>query len=219
MRVPKDELLNMSNFNRGADSWDTPPRIKLAENIAGAISKEISLASSMNVLDFGCGTGLLSQAIHGKVHSITCIDTAQGMIDVLKTKIASQGIANINAQCIDYLSAEDTLEHDFDLVMTAMALHHIQDVASYIERFYGSLVPGGYIAIADLDEEGGMFHRDNEDVFHFGFSREGLKEMLSGVGFEQLHDVTAAEVTRPDRTGAVNTFSIFLLTGRKEEAV
>jgi 2-polyprenyl-3-methyl-5-hydroxy-6-metoxy-1,4-benzoquinol methylase len=205
----------MRDFNSDAERWDTPPRILLAEDIAGAISREIPVTSSMNVLDFGCGTGLVSLAIHTRVGSVTCVDTSKGMIDVLETKIEEQGITNIKAQCVDYLSSEDIAENAFDLAMTSMVLHHVRDIGSCIERFYSSLAPGGYLAIADLDEEGGLFHGDNEDVFHLGFSRERLKEMLAGFGFAELNDITAATVTRPDRTGTVRTFSIFLITGRK----
>ena len=218
MRVLRDKIIiesHMSKFDSGAESWDIPRRIKLAEDIAGAITREIPLASSMNVLDFGCGTGLVSLAILKHVHSVTCIDTSKGMIDALESKILEQGIANIKTLCIDFLSEETISENAFNLVMTSMAMHHIHDIESYIQKFHASLAPGGYVAIADLDEEGGMFHGDNEDVFHPGFSRESLKDILSGFGFTELNDTTAVTVTRPDRTGTARSFSIFLITGRK----
>jgi len=38
-------------------------------------------------------------------------------------------------------------------------------------------MPGGEIAIADLDKEDGDFHADNEGVMHFGFERGEFKKV------------------------------------------
>ena len=58
-------------------------RVKLATDVAGAVSAEVRLAADMDVLDFGCGTGLLALQLQPYVRSITGVDSSQGMLDVL----------------------------------------------------------------------------------------------------------------------------------------
>jgi predicted TPR repeat methyltransferase len=76
------------DFDKVAASWDTPMRVKLATDVAGAVSAEVRLATEMDVLDFGCGTGLLALQLQPYVRSITGVDSSQGMLDVLGSKIA-----------------------------------------------------------------------------------------------------------------------------------
>jgi len=56
-----------------------------------------------------------------------------------------------------------------------MTLHHIEEPARLLKRFYDLLLPGGILGIADLDMEDGAFHKDNTGVVHFGFERMQLK--------------------------------------------
>ncbi len=49
------------DFDKEAASWDEhPARIKLANDITHAISEQIVLMPEMDIMDFGCGTGLLA---------------------------------------------------------------------------------------------------------------------------------------------------------------
>ena len=169
------------DFDKEAASWDeNPGRLKLAGDVARAISKRISLQHEMNVMDFGCGTGLLSMRLQQHVHSITGIDSSQGMLDVFNAKIAKYKLKNVRTLLLD-LEKGDRLEGNYDLVFCNMTLHHIKDVESLLIRFYKVIAPGGYLCIADLDLDSGQFHSDNTGVFHFGFDRRRLHEMFTSI--------------------------------------
>jgi 2-polyprenyl-3-methyl-5-hydroxy-6-metoxy-1,4-benzoquinol methylase len=203
------------DFDKEAAAWDkNPGRVKLANDIADAIASEGILRPDMEVLDFGCGTGLLTLRLEPMVRSVTGVDSSRGMLDVLQSKIESQQLARVKTR---YLSTEkgDVLEGSFDAVVTAMTLHHVKDIRPLLDQFHEILVPQGYLVIADLDVDDGELHGDNDTVFHNGFDRTELQLSLQEAGFEDITDRTAANVTKPSPDGAVRSFSVFLMIGRK----
>ncbi|MEN6469465.1 MAG: hypothetical protein ABFD45_11020 [Smithella sp.] len=62
------------NFDQDAALWDqNPGRVKVATDIAQTMIREVNPDSTMDVLDFGCGTGLLTLALQPMVHSISAL--------------------------------------------------------------------------------------------------------------------------------------------------
>lgn len=203
------------NFDKEAVSWDkNPGRVKLANDIADAILKEQILAPDMDVLEFGCGTGLLTILLRPFVHSITGVDSSHGMLDVLRAKIENQNLTEIKAQYLD-LEKGDVLQGSYNLVVCSMTLHHVKETGSLLDLFYKITVPRGCLCIADLDPDEGQFHGDNDTVFHHGFDRPLLRRALMEAGFDDIRERTAATLMKPLSDGGMRSFSIFLITGRK----
>jgi predicted methyltransferase len=96
-----------------------------------------------------------------------------------------------------------------------MAFHHIQNIEPVLRQFHAALKPAGMLCIADLDLDDGLFHEDPTGVFHSGFDREELRGVLEQAGFCEVHDVLAAETTKPVAGGEERRFTIFLMSGRK----
>ncbi|OQB22518.1 MAG: hypothetical protein BWY12_00558 [candidate division BRC1 bacterium ADurb.Bin183] len=208
-------IMEKRNFDKDAAAWDEPPRrIKMAEDIVNAIRQAIPLNAKMSALDFGCGTGLVSLRLLPFVGSVTGVDSSQGMIDVFKSKIENQNLKNARAIRLD-IDDGDVLEGCFDLIMSSMTIHHIQDIASLFAQFYDATAPEGYIAIADLDSDGGLFHTNKIGVFHNGFNRAELSRMMENAGFANIRDFTAVKTNKIGADGKEGVFSIFLLTGQK----
>jgi ubiquinone/menaquinone biosynthesis C-methylase UbiE len=129
------------DFDKEATTWDEiPARVKLGNDIAAAISDEILLTSDMDVLDFGCGTGLLTLQLQPVVQSITGVDSSRGMLDVLKAKIDRQNLANIKPQYLD-TEKGDILEGTYRLIVSGMTLHHVKEIRPLLDQFYGVLKP------------------------------------------------------------------------------
>lgn len=204
------------DFDKGAGSWDeNPRRIRLAKDIAHAISKQIVLRPEMDIMDFGCGTGLLAMQLRPLVRSVTGFDSSQGMLDQFNRKIAELKLNKVNTVFAD-LDKGDTLTGNYDLVLSSMTLHHIEHIEPLFDQFYEVTVPGAYLCIADLDSDEGRFHDDNTGVFHFGFERANLRKVFIKAGFDNIRDMDAAEVTKPDSNGEMRRFSIFLMTAQKK---
>lgn len=203
------------DFDKLAGSWDEDPgRVQLAEDVAGAISREIPLSSDMDVMDFGCGTGLLTLQLRPKVRFITSVDSSQGMLAVLEGKIARQNLTNVRTLFCD-LDQGNVLPGNYQLVVSSMTLHHIREIEPLFKQFHEIITPPGHLCVADLDLDGGQFHASDEGVFHHGFDRSYLHRLLREIGFSDVRDITAAEVTKPAADGNMRTFSVFLISGRK----
>jgi cyclopropane fatty-acyl-phospholipid synthase-like methyltransferase len=199
-----------NRFDQAAATWDEQPRrVKLARAVAEEIARRIHLSRDMDVLDFGCGTGLLTLALQPLVRSVTGADASSGMLDVLRQKVQAQGLANVET----VLLAPDvplSLDGRFHLIVSSMTLHHVASLAPLFSRFYAQLRAGGRVALADLHREDGSFHEDARDVFHLGFEPSELQTLLAAAGFVDL-DVTTASITRKE----TRDYPVFLITGRR----
>jgi 2-polyprenyl-3-methyl-5-hydroxy-6-metoxy-1,4-benzoquinol methylase len=205
------------NFDAAAATWDeNPGRVKVAHDVARAIRDTVKLTPEMDVLDFGCGTGLLTLQIQPLVRSITGVDSSQGMLDILDAKIKTQKLTNVKTRLAD-LDRGDTLDGKYDLVVSSMTFHHLREVQPVIEHIAGILKPSGCLAVADLDSDEGKFHDSNEGVFHSGFDRCIMRKHFEAAGFVSVRNRTAAIIRKPAPSGETRTFTAFLMTGRKPE--
>jgi ubiquinone/menaquinone biosynthesis C-methylase UbiE len=207
------------DFDKEAASWDTHPlRVRMANEVAKALVDNVALNPDMDVLDFGCGTGLLTLHLPARVKSVTAVDSSPGMLDVLKGKIADGQIRNVRAVHLD-LDKGEVLTGHYHLVVSCMTLHHIKETRPLLEQFFKITAPSGYLCIADLDLDHGQFHDTNDGVFHFGFDRSLLRQALIATGFNDVRFVTASEVLKPLSQGGEGRFTVFLMTCRKPGVV
>jgi 2-polyprenyl-3-methyl-5-hydroxy-6-metoxy-1,4-benzoquinol methylase len=201
------------DFNSGAASWDSrPTRVKLADDVADAIIEQIAITSDMDVLDFGCGTGLLTLRLQPLVGSITGVDSSPGMLEVFNAKIGELQLANVKALLCD-LDKGDTIPGRYDLIVSSMTLHHVREIKPLLTLFHSLLNPGGILCLADLDLDNGLFHNDNTGVFHHGFDRNELRNAFLEAGFIDVREATAAEIVKEDRNGETRRFTVLLMTG------
>jgi ubiquinone/menaquinone biosynthesis C-methylase UbiE len=170
----------------------------------------------MDVLDYGCGTGLLSLFLLPHFRSVTGADSSVGMLDVLKKKIAEMALDNMDVMRLD-LEHDSVPEKRFHLVATAMTMHHVRDTDKVLRAFYDVLHPGGVLCVADLDTEAGVFHPANvaETVHHHGFDRDELKKRMHRIGFIDTRDVTAHTIRKEVEEGQPEDFPVFLVVARR----
>lgn len=211
----KNMTTDKRDFNAAAASWDEKPaRVKLAGEVAEAIIRQVDPHRGMKVADFGCGTGLISFKLQPLVGSITGIDSSPGMLDIFKAKIAAGNFTAMQSHLFDIDKGEQ-LAGEYDLIVSGMTLHHIRQPAVLLRQLHKALVPGGILAIADLDPDGGLFHDDNTGVFYFGFERAAVRAMFAEAGFVDIRDSQATELVKEAPDGSKRTFTVFLVSGRK----
>jgi ubiquinone/menaquinone biosynthesis C-methylase UbiE len=205
----------MTIFDSKAAEWDLDlGRLKLHRDIAQKITTRLPLQNDWRTLEFGCGTGLMSFLLADKLGQIYCIDTSAEMIKELNKKLSSPNAPeNISAHC--KLLEENTFAADsFDFLFTVLALHHVEDVKSLIKLFGKIIKRGGHIALIDLDKEDGSFHQST-GTYHNGFERDYIKCLLQTEGFERISMETAACRERERKNGSIQSYPLFLISGRK----
>ena len=204
-----------SRFDLAAATWDEQPaRLAMTKAIAHAILTQVPVRAEMTALDFGCGTGLVTLALQSSVQRIIGVDSSPGMLDVFQTKIKEQHLSNVKANYLD-LDKGDVLTGSYHLIVSSMTLHHIKNISSLLKQFYSILLPTGCLAIADLDLDDGKFHSNNDGVFHLGFDREKLRKSFAEAGFDNIQDISAAEVEKETLNNEIRQFTVFLMAGKK----
>ncbi len=195
-------------FEDKASDWDERPvPQQISEGVYGAIADHVELSSEQRVMDFGAGTGLIASKIAPHIGHLDAVDISRSMLEKLAEKDALRGKVDIH--CQDILA--EPLEEKVDLVVSAMAMHHVEDTGALLRALYEHLKPGGRVALADLDTEPGDFHPpDIEGVYHHGFDRDRLAALLEDVGFTSPEFVTACDVAKEGRS-----YGVFLVTATK----
>lgn len=203
------------DFNKEASTWDdNPARVQLAHSIADAIVGQGLVSKDMNVLDYGAGTGLVTLALSPHVARITAADSSPGMLARLEEKSAESGLTNVKTTLLD-LECDQTPEQKYDLIVSSMTMHHIEGVPALIGKFHDMLCTGGYLAIADLDLDGGEFHPDPTGVKHNGFDRKEIEQLYARAGFTKVITIDAHTVSRPVND-VMRDFTVFLAVGKRE---
>ena len=206
--------VNHRDFDKVAASWDEKPQRRLlAAAIATGIAADIPLDPGMRALEFGCGTGLVGLQLAGAVGELTAADTSAGMLEELRKKSRSLGLENVTPLLVPE-DRWDLPPAGFDLVFSSMVLHHIADTEALFRHFQQVLKPGGFLALADLEQEDGTFHEDPTGIAHHGFDPQVLVSLLARLGFADLRARTVHTIRKP-RGDAESTYPAFLITGRK----
>ncbi|MFP4053356.1 MAG: class I SAM-dependent DNA methyltransferase [Phycisphaerae bacterium] len=208
--------MSTESFDAAAATWDdNPRRAEMTRRNAVAIAAAVDLRPDMRVLEFGCGTGALSMLLAPNVGPIDAADTSEGMIDQLRRKLeASPELARKIRPRLLAGRLSEGLHEQWDLIYSAMVLHHIPDAEASVRHLAGRLAPGGHLALIDLCAEDGSFHGDKE-VPHHGFEPEYLAEILEDAGLQAVTVRTVATIEKAVEDGSTREFPTFLLTARR----
>jgi len=106
----------------------------------GRIISELPLRGDERILDLGCGDGVLTAELAGRVPngSVLGIDASEGMIEVAKKNRPR----NLRFQLLD-INELASLGEEFDLVFSNATLHWVKDHATLLGNVHNLLNDGG----------------------------------------------------------------------------
>lgn len=204
------------DFDQRAQTWDEDPeKVTRAGEIADAVRRRLDLTDRPRTLELGAGTGLLARALADDLGPTTLADSSPGMLDAARAAVDAAGLGGWEVVLVD-VDSGDLPSGPYGLVISQLALHHMTDVPAVLAAAYSRLVPGGRLAMADLDlDDDGAFHAEHpEFTGHHGFDREHVATWLEAAGFEQAHLETATAMTH-EVDGVPRDFPLFLATAFK----
>ena len=208
----------MNEFDAKAAEWDkNPMHWDRSEAIANEIKKLIPLTKKMSALEYGAGTGITSFLLKDLLKEITLMDNSAEMVKIMNEKIKSTKSENLKVLNFD-LEHNDYIEGKFDLIFTQMVLHHVNEPESIIKKFSRLLLPGGYLAIADLAEEDGSFHGEGF-TGHKGFNINSLSRVIEKSGFSDISHRTCFVIDRKISETETKKFDVFLLIAKRKETI
>lgn len=205
---------NVSRFNDLSHEWEADSgRVQMAQAVARAMLAALDLAGTERTLEFGAGTGLITEILAPAVASVTALDASPGMLNVLRNKCARSALANVEIR--QGAVPANLPDRRFDLIYSSMTLHHVADVPALLRALAARLLPGGRVALADLDAEDGGFHGDVVGVMHHGFDRAEMARWLAAAGLDAVRFSTAHTVRREAVDGGRRGYPIFLVVAER----
>lgn len=194
-------------FNAEAAAWDTQPAVLEATRQAFEALKPLiqsftaKKGSNLDVLEVGCGTGLLSMQVAPLVYGLVAIDPAEGMIDMLRAKLEKpDSPKNILPICKLLIDPEDPVlppadikdsngnRKKFDLITSHLVLHHVPDLRPFLRTLIGCLKSGGRVALTDYEDFGEQAKKFHPKVKwdtceRHGIQRVWMEGLMKEIGF------------------------------------
>jgi len=196
---------NRHFFDKTAKDFDSIPHaISRGERCAEAIRKEYAFDKDVtNVMEYACGTGLVSGNLAPYVKSILGVDISQGVVDLFNKRFADKEADQKRFRAIRAELKGDDSELDnenFHVIICTLAYHHFEDVSRVTQILTHFLKPSGALIVIDTMET-----PVPEEYHHFvphrhGFDESEIEKIFSGAG---LTSITYGKMP-PDDGGGVH---------------
>jgi len=120
----------------------------VAEELAARIAR-LPLPERPRILEIGCGTGFLAQALARRLGPAcwTLTDVSPAMLETARRRLALPGTCRFAVMDGEH---PDTGLGEFDLICSSMAVQWFGDLDAGLARLGGLLAQGGWMAVATL---------------------------------------------------------------------
>jgi 2-polyprenyl-6-hydroxyphenyl methylase/3-demethylubiquinone-9 3-methyltransferase len=146
--------LEISKFEALASRWWDPesefkPLHEINPLRVNYISQKINLAEKQ-VLDIGCGGGILAEAMAHHGAKVTAIDKAEASLSVAKLHLLE---SKLDISYVDSTAEEFAADkpEQFDVVTCLEMLEHVPDPASVVAACQRMVKPGGQVFFSTIN--------------------------------------------------------------------
>lgn len=156
--------------------------------------------SDKNVLDVGCGGGILSESMARRGARVTGIDLAKKSLKVAQLHSLDSGV-EVDYRCIAVEAMAAEMPQHFDTVTCMEMLEHVPDPQSVIDAVACLVKPGGWVFLSTL----------NRNLKSYVMAVLGAEYVL-GLLPRGTHDyqrfIKPSELTRMSRRAGLNVIDI-----------
>jgi 2-polyprenyl-3-methyl-5-hydroxy-6-metoxy-1,4-benzoquinol methylase len=157
-----------------------------------AVLELVGDVSGQRVLDAGCGPGLYSEELLARGADLVAVDASAAMVELARTRLGARAQV-VRADLNEPLPFANS---EFDLIVCALVIHHIDDREACLREFFRTLRPGGRVVLStqhpttDWLRKGGSYFetKEEEDTWHrddrayvVRFWREPLTALCSAI--------------------------------------
>lgn len=144
----------VDKFNELAHEWwDVDGQFKTLHHINPVrvefIQKHAKLHAK-NLIDVGCGGGILAESLAKAGAKVTAIDLAPQSIEIAKLHLYESNL-DINYECIEISEKSASMAESFDIVTCMEMLEHVPDPNYIIHECAKLLKPGGIAFFSTLN--------------------------------------------------------------------
>ena len=163
--------------------WESlPTQFNLIATDCLQHAPDLATRTDLRLLDIGCGTGLSAQLLLDsplgqRVQHVTLLDTSAEMLSLANARVTRAG-RTTETFCGEL--GDLPTDRRFDVILTCSVLHHIPDVATFLED------------VAVRQETGGLFlhmHDPNYDHRHGAESVARVRTLRDRAPYASLRNV------------------------------
>ncbi len=148
------DLGEIAKFEELASRWWDPdgefrPLHEINPLRLNYIDERVGLAGKQ-VVDIGCGGGILSESMARRGAEVTGVDMGQAPLSVARLHSMESGVA-VNYRQITAEELAEEMPGQFDAVTCLEMLEHVPDPASVIKACAKLLKPGGQVFFATIN--------------------------------------------------------------------
>ncbi|KJY82817.1 SAM-dependent methyltransferase [Vibrio galatheae] len=172
-------------------NWDADTATNVFADKAFESLQKVVDIKGLHILDFGCGTGLLSQRLSPQAKDIVALDGSEAMIEQLDKKELANVEPVVDILTRGLVAMHPAFRAQFDLVVASSVCSFVPSYSDSADIIFSLLDEGGYFIhwdwLSDKDEVGGM------TITH-------AQQVLSSVGFSEVIVTTPFDVDTSNGT-------------------
>ena len=135
-------------FTLQADHYAANPLITDSERLARFVGV-VSPAKENRVLDVATGPGFVAEAFLSICGVVIGVDITRAPLEIAKKRLLSYIPSNLNFQLAD-VSNLPFAEAEFDIVVSRLAIHHMEHPAQVLEEMSRVCRANGIVAVEDI---------------------------------------------------------------------
>jgi predicted TPR repeat methyltransferase len=210
-RAPRGLVIDL--YDRYADQYDQHVaralKYRTPELLSDAIAR-CAPTSGLDILDLGCGTGLLGARLRARARTLTGVDISANML-----KVAQRRKIYDELVCDDLVDFLRTRSDEFDIAVAADVFAYIGDLSDVFLAVRGRLRPGGFFCFSV--EAGGEEDFVLRTNLRYAHSAAYVRKLAEDHGFAP--EAIESSVIRHDgRAQVLGHLAVLRSQGRGDDA-
>ncbi|KAF1991581.1 S-adenosyl-L-methionine-dependent methyltransferase [Aulographum hederae CBS 113979] len=190
-------------------------------------NKDVEASKDVRLLDYACGTGMMTRTFAPHITSATGVDVSPAMIKAFNTCIPDSGLPyhRVSAVVGDIISDPPSSSvtgpdfQDFDLIAIGFAYHHFEHQDVSVRKLSERLKPGGVFLITDFagEQKGHVPEEAAATMKVTGFEEEDVKSVFAKEGLVDFGLEVLKENVVFEMDGVTIDRKVFIAKGRKPD--